>query len=112
MLTLKNILRTIDKISIILATSLYYGSAAIAQSAPTSPASTPGKLTIVNLDSTKNQTQIQRESRQHILAAQTGGGLQYLYILPQAINLDLLLLRIDQPAQAHQADSEVVIGEI
>jgi len=35
-----------------------------------------------------------------------------LYILPQAINLDLLLLRIDQPAQAHQADSEVVIGEI
>ena len=82
MLILKNILSTIDKISIILATSLYYGSAAIAQSAPTSPASTPGKLTIVNLDSTKNQTQIQRESRQHILAAQTGGDVLPLHPAP------------------------------
>ncbi len=39
MLISKNILRTIDKISIILAISLYYASAAIAQPAPTSPAS-------------------------------------------------------------------------
>ncbi|WP_295619055.1 iron uptake porin [Chamaesiphon sp. GL140_3_metabinner_50] len=41
MLILKNIVKVIDKISIILVISLYYGSAAIAQSAPTSPASTP-----------------------------------------------------------------------
>ena len=45
MLTFKNILRTIDKISIILVISLYYGSAAIAQSAPTSPASTSENFT-------------------------------------------------------------------
>ncbi len=55
MLIFKNILKTLDKISVILAISLYYGSAAIAQSAPTSPASTSEKFTNTQISPTEQK---------------------------------------------------------